>query len=174
MNTDKALKITLYSLLGLGAILGATLLLGKKPDEGDQTTDEDVATDDGEISKEQRQVPPKVVAMAKDPKVAVGVKVYAKLNGIKGRSQNYVNNGFIDNIVWEGDTAGEYLGKVTTSANDRGNMKDANGKVYKWFKVRLDRKAWDRYNDTKSFLTKQIGYTSGNNWAWFREDTLKA
>ena len=112
--------------------------------------------------------------MAKDPKVAVGVKVYAKLNGINGRSQNYVNNGFIDNIVWEGDKAGEYLGKVTTSANDRGNWKDENGKVYKWFKVTLDRKAWDRYNDTKSFLTKQVAYTSNNNWAWFREDTLKA
>ena len=85
-----------------------------------------------------------------------------------------ITNGYINNIIWEGENAGEFLGKVTSTAKDRENSTDDNGKVYTWFKVTLDRKAWDRYNNTKSFLTKQIVYTSGNNWAWFREDTLKA
>jgi len=176
MKTDKALKITLYALLGLGAILGASLLLkGKKDDgKGDENPDVDADTSGDEISEEQRKVPPKVVNAAKDKAVAKGMKVYAKLPNIKGRSQNYVNNGFIDNIVWEGDAAGEYLGVVTTTAPDRGDMKDGNGKVYTWFKVTLDPKAWNRYNDTRNFLTKQTVMTSGNNWAWFREDTLKA
>jgi hypothetical protein len=175
MKTDKALKITLYALLGLGAVLGASLLLKEKKD--DTTGDEnggDADTSGDEISEEQRKVPPKVVTAAKDKAVAKGMKVYAKLANIKGRSQNYVNNGFIDNIVWEGDAAGEYLGVVTTTAPDRGDMKDRNGKVYTWFKVTLDPKAWNRYNDTRSFLTKQVAMTPTNNWAWFREDTLKA
>jgi len=175
MKTDKALKITLYALLGLGAVLGASLLLKEKKDDttGDENGGDDDTTGD-EISEEQRKVPPKVATAAKDKAVAKGMKVYAKLPNIKGRSQNYVNNGFIDNIVWEGDAAGEYLGVVTTTAPDRGDMKDRNGKVYTWFKVTLDPKAWNRYNDTRSFLTKQTVMTSGNNWAWFREDTLKA
>ena len=174
MNTDKALKITLYSLLGLGAILGATLLLGKKTDDGDQTTDDGGVTYGDEISEEQKKVPPKVVNATKNKSVAKGMKVYAKLSNIKGRSQNYVNNGFIDNIVWEGDSVGEYLGVVSNTAPDKGAMKDSNGKVYTWFKVALDPKAWNRYNDTKGFLTKQLFMSSSNNWAWFREDTLKA
>ena len=176
MKTDKALKITLYALLGLGAILGASLLLkGKKDDgKGDENPDVDADTSGDEISEEQKKVPPKVVNAAKDKAVAKGMKVYAKLPNIKGRSQNYVNNGFIDNIVWEGDAAGEYLGVDTTTAPDRGEMKDSNGKIYTWFKVTLDPKAWNRYNDTRSFLTKQTVMFSGNNWAWFREDTLKA
>ena len=175
MKTDKALKITLYALLGLGAVLGASLLLKEKKDDttGDENGGDDDTTGD-EISEEQRKVPPKVATAAKDKAVAKGMKVYAKLPNIKGRSQNYVNNGFIDNIVWEGDAAGEYLGVVTTTASDRGNMVDSNGKVYTWFKVTLDPKAWNRYNDTRSFLTKQTVMFSGNNWAWFREDTLKA
>ena len=176
MKTDKALKITLYALLGLGAVLGASLLLKGKNDDGkgDENPEVDADTSSDEISEEQRKVPPKVITAAKDKAVAKGMKVYAKLPNIKGRSQNYVNNGFIDNIVWEGDAAGEYLGVVTTTASDRGNMVDSNGKVYTWFKVTLDPKAWNRYNDTRSFLTKQTVMTSGNNWAWFREDTLKA
>lgn len=176
MKTNKTLTITFYALLGLGAVLGASLLLkGKKDDDkGDENPEVDADTKEDEITEEQKKVPPKVVTAAKDKAVAKGMKVYAKLPNIKGRNQNYVNNGIIDNIVWEGDAAGEYLGVVTTTAPDRGAMKDSNGKVYTWFKVTLDSKAWNRYNDTRSFLTKQVAMTSGNNWAWFREDTLKA
>lgn len=176
MKTDKVLKITLYSLLGLGAILGASLLLkGKKDDDKgkDENAEADVEDPDA-ITEEQKKVPPKIVSATKDKTVAKGMRVFAKLNAIKGRSQNYVNNGYINNIIWEGDNAGEYLGTVTATAKDRENSADDSGKIYTWFKVTLDRKAWDRYNNTKSFLTKQTAYTAGNNWAWFREDTLKA
>ena len=46
MKTDKALKITLYALLGLGAVLGASLLLKGKKD--DTTGDENGGDDDTE------------------------------------------------------------------------------------------------------------------------------
>lgn len=176
MKTDKVLKITLYSLLGLGAILGASLLLkGKKDDDKGKDENAEVDVEDPDaITEEQKKVPPKIVSASKDKTVAQGMRVFAKLNAIKGRNQNYVNNGYINNIIWEGDNAGEYLGTVTSIAKDRENSADDNGKIYTWFKVTLDRKAWDRYNNTKSFLTKQTAYTAGNNWAWFREDTLKA
>jgi hypothetical protein len=160
--------------------LGASLLLKNNKDngegegEGEGEEGKEDTENDEVITEEQKKVPPKVVNAAKDKAVAKGMKVYAKLPNIKGRSQNYVNNGFIDNIVWEGDAAGEYLGIVSTTAPDRGSMKDSEGKVYTWFKVALDPKAWNKYNDTRSFLTKQTVMTSGNNWAWFREDTLKA
>lgn len=176
MKTDKFLKITLYSLLGLGAILGASLLLKGKGDDdkGDEENKEADVEDPDAITEEQKKVPPKIQSAAANKSVANGMRVFAKLNAIKGRSQNYVNNGYINNIIWEGDNAGEYLGTVTTTAKDRENSADDKGKIYTWFKVTLDRKAWDRYNNTKSFLTKQTAYTAGNNWAWFREDTLKA
>ena len=176
MKTDKVLKITLYSLLGLGAILGASLLLKDKGDDGkgDEENKEADVEDPDAITEEQKKVPPKIQSAAANKSVANGMKVFAKLNGIKGRSQNYVNNGYINNIIWEGENAGEFLGKVTATAKDRENSADDKGKIYTWFIVTLDRKAWDRYNNTKSFLTKQTVYTAGNNWAWFREDTLKA
>lgn len=178
MKTDKALKITFYALLGLGAILGASLLLKGKDDgkgEGEDNPEIDADIENEEvISEEQKKVPPKVVAAAKDKKLAKGIKVYTKIPNIKGRSQNFVNNGLINNIVWEGEQAGEYLGVVSTTAPDRGGMKDSEGKVYTWFKISLDSKAWNRHNETKNFLTKQIAMTPSNSWAWFREDTLKA
>jgi hypothetical protein len=181
MKTDKSLKITFYALLGLGAILGASLLLkgkddGKGEGEGEGEGEEGKKDTENEevISEEQKKVPQKVITATKDKKLAKGMKVYAKIPNIKGRSQNFVNNGFVNNIIWEGEAAGEYLGIVSTTAPDRGSMKDSEGKVYTWFKVALDPKAWNKYNDTRSFLTKQTVMTSGNNWAWFREDTLKA
>jgi hypothetical protein len=176
MKTDKALKITFYALLGLGAILGASLLLkGKDDGKGEGEGEGEGETENEEvISEEQKKVPQKVITATKDKKLAKGMKVFAKIPNIKGRSQNFVNNGLVNNIIWEGEAAGEYLGIVSTTAPDRGSMKDSEGKVYTWFKVTLDRKAWDRYNNTKSFLTKQTAYTANNNWAWFREDTLNA
>jgi len=176
MKTDKVLKITFYALLGLGAVLGASLLLkGNDDGKGEGDGDGEGETENEEvISEEQKKVPQKVITATKDKKLAKGMKVYAKIPNIKGRSQNFVNNGLVNNILWEGEAAGEYLGIVSTTAPDRGSMKDSEGKVYTWFKVTLDRKAWDRYNNTKSFFTKQIAYTANNNWSWFREDTLNA
>lgn len=175
MKIDKVLKITFYVVLGLGAVLGASLLLkdDKKSNKSKNSEKEKIPEDEDVISDDQKKVPDKIKAATLNQTLAKGMKVFAKLDGIKGRSQNFVNNGFINNIIWEGENQGEYLGIVDSSANDQGKMVNDAGKIYTWFKVKLDRKAWDRNNNNKNFLTKQIAYTNLNNRAYFREDTLK-
>ena len=104
MKTDKVLKITLYTILGLSAVFGATLLLKPKKDDnednGGDNGEEELPEGEDEISKEQRQIPDGIKNIKENDAVAKGTKVFAKLDGIKGRTQPFVNNGLINNIVW--------------------------------------------------------------------------
>ena len=176
MKTDKVLKITLYTILGLSAVFGATLLLKPKKDDnednGGDNGEEELPEGEDEISKEQRQIPDGIKNIKENDAVAKGTKVFAKLDGIKGRTQPFVNNGLINNIVWEGENKGEYIGVVQSSKPDRGGMSNLDGETYTWFKVKLDPTPWKRYNNTKNVFTKQRVMNSQNNWAFFREDTL--
>jgi hypothetical protein len=104
-----------------------------------------------------------------------GRKLYAKINKAKGRNEARVNDGWGlgSNVIFESTPEGEFLGYAQFVSNDRNSAKDANGKVYKWIRITLDDKAWNRYNDTKSFLTRQLVKNKNNDWAYFREDVIR-
>ena len=56
---------------------------------------------------------------------------------------------------------------------DKNGAKDAQGKLYKWIRITLADKPWNRYNDTKSWLTKQTFKGKNNDFAYFREDVIR-
>lgn len=174
MKTEKGLKYGFYFIAGLAVVLGVALLGKKKPDDDENPTPEPTPTDPV-IDPIQATIPQNLATIlaSKDPIVALkGRKIYSKVPSAKGRKSPNVNDGIVNNIAFE-SLDGEYLGYPTRVANDANGAKDANGKIYKWIKITLDAKAWNRYNDTKSFLTKQTFMNNGNNFAWFREDVIK-
>jgi hypothetical protein len=174
MSTEKNLKYGFYALAGIALILGVVLLGKKEPEPKPEPKPEPSPTDPV-IDPVQATVPQnlKTILASKDPIVALkGRKIYAKVANAKGRKTANVNDGIVNNIAFEA-IDGEYLGYPTRVANDINGAKDASGKVYKWIRITLDEKAWNRFNDTKSFLFKQLGMNNGNNFAWFREDVIK-
>jgi hypothetical protein len=175
MSTEKGLKYGFFFIAGVAVILGVVLLGKKKPDDDDENPNPEPTPMDPVIDPVQASVPQNLATIlaSKDPIVALkGRKIYAKVVNAKGRKTPYVNDGMVNNLAFE-SLNGEYLGYPTRVGNDLNGAKDASGKVYKWIRVTLDTKSWNRYNDTKSFLTKQTFMNNGNNFAWFREDVIK-
>lgn len=175
MSAEKGLKYGFYFIAGIAVILGVVLLGKKEPDGDGETPNPEPTPTDPVIDPIQAKIPQNLATIlaSKDPIVALkGRKIYSKVANAKGRKSANVNDGVINNIAFEA-LDGEYLGYPTRVANDANSAKDANGKIYKWIKITLDSKAWNRYNDTKSFLTKQTMMNNGNNFAWFREDVIK-
>jgi hypothetical protein len=180
MSAEKGLKYGFFALAGIAVILGVVLLGKKKPDDdgggGDEV--EPVKPNQPVIDPRQAAVPLdlKAILASKDPmSLLKGRKLYAKINKAKGRNEARVNDGWGlgSNVIFESTPEGEFLGYAQFVSNDRNSAKDANGKIYKWIRITLDDKAWNRYNDTKSFLTRQLVKNKNNDWAYFREDVIR-
>lgn len=183
MNTEKGLKYGFLFIAGVAVILGVVLLGKKKPDDdGDDGSggggDNTPKPNEPVIDPKQASVPLnlKSILASKDPmSLLKGRKLYAKIDKAKGRSEARVNDGWGlgNNIVFESTPEGEFLGYAQFVVNDKNGAKDAQGKLYKWIRITLDDKPWNRYNDTKSWLTKQLFKGKNNDFAYFREDVIR-
>jgi hypothetical protein len=182
MKTDKILKYTFY---GVGAIAVVLVILAvikknKEGGSGDSSGGENVPDKPNEtvIDPKQAAVPTdlKAILAMKDAIAKLkGRKIYAKIDRAKGRSEAKVNDGWGlgTNVVFESTPQGEFLGYAQFVVNDKNSAKDAQGKIYKWIRITLDDKAWNRYNDTKPWLTKQTFKSKNNDFAYFREDVIR-
>ena len=182
MKTDKILKYSFYGIGAIAVILGVLFVMKKKKDDDgdDGSGDENIPDKPNQtpIDPKQAAVPLdlKAILASKDPmSLLKGRKIYAKIDKAKGRSEARVNDGFGlgSNLIFESTPQGEFLGYAQFVSNDKNSAKDAQGKIYKWIRITLDDKAWNRYNDTKSWLTKQTFKGKNNDFAYFREDVIR-
>ena len=182
MKNDKILKYSLYGVGVIAVLLGIVFLTKKnKGDDGDDGSgDENIPDKPNQtpIDPKQTAVPSdlKAILATKDPMLLLkGRKIYAKIDKAKGRSEARVNDGWGlgSNLIFESTPQGEFLGYAQFVVNDKNSAKDAQGKIYKWIRITLDDKAWNRYNDTKSWLTKQTFKGKNNDFAYFREDVIR-
>lgn len=161
------------------AILGGLVFLAfRKPDEPKPTGSTSDDNEGGELDSDiQKQVIPALDNIMKltpqeATKAIKGKKIYTKTNTTKIRTENYVNNGFINNIFNEVEGQGVLLGEAVLVAIDKGSMANPNtNRPYKWVKFKLDRGLYDKLEEKKSWYQK-------NNWfvqyyPWVREDVIK-
>jgi hypothetical protein len=165
MNGDK--KLYLYSSLAiLGAIVAYVIITKKKtmdssgegsgiPDAEETTV---VTTTTGDVIDQTQVVIPQSLSeilkktSAQATSALINKPIYTKLDGVKVRSENYVNNGFINNI-WSTITDRKtLLGNVIQVVDDKGKLKNLDGRVYKWFKIKPDQSTLDEMNKNKDFL----------------------
>lgn len=103
--------------------------------------------------------------------------VFSKLDGVKARNGNYVNNGIVNNIMGDIKPSGIKLGKVVSVINDKNNAKNPQGRVYRWIKVLPSQESIDEMNKNKSFLSPKLASASVYALAkapfYYREDTIK-
>ena len=185
MNSDK--KLYLYSGLAVvGAIVAYALITNKKStssksSEGDVNNDPEttnaVTTTGDVIDIEQAEVPASLVEVlkttsAKATTALINKSIYTKLDNVKVRYNNYVNNGFISNIASTITNKGTLLGNVVQVIDDKGKLKNTNGIVYKWFKIKPSQIAIDDMNRNKSFLTHTFSANLPIDF-YVREDAIK-
>jgi hypothetical protein len=185
MNGDK--KLYLYSGLAIvGAIIAYVIITKKKPlvtsSEGAGIPDEEttvVVTTTGEVIDQEQVVIPATLAeilkktSAQATVALINKPVYTKLDDVKVRYENYVNNGFINNIMSTITNRGTLLGNVIQVVDDKGKLTNPDGKVYKWFKIKPAQVTLDIMNRNKSFFTHVFLPNSTGKEIYVREDTLK-
>jgi hypothetical protein len=105
-------------------------------------------------------------------KAIKGKNILTKTNTTKLRKENYVNNGFINNLFDEVEGQSVLLGEAVEVAIDRGSMTNPNtNRPYKWVKFKLDRGTYDKLEDKKSWYQKNTSFIQ--YYPWVREDVIK-
>jgi hypothetical protein len=184
MNSDK--KLYLYSGLAIvGALVAYVLITKKKPlsssSEGTGTPDPEttvaVTTTGDVIDKNQVVIPTALAEILKKTSAQATVAlinkpVYTKLDSVKVRNSNFVNNGFINNIMSTITNKGTLLGNVIQVVDDKGKLMNPEGKVYKWFKIKPAQITLDDMNRNKDFLTRNF-LPEYKEVIFVREDTIK-
>lgn len=185
MNKDK--KIYLYSGLAIvGAIVAYVLITKKKPlasssNEGSGVPDPETTvatTTTGEVvDQSQVNIPKTLSGILKKTSAQVTVDlinkpVYTKLDDVKVRDSNYVNNGIINNIMSTITNRGTLLGNVIQVIDDKGSLKNNDGRVYKWFRIKPAQVTLDEMNRNKSFLTHSF-LPETTKEIYVREDVVR-
>ncbi len=184
MNSDK--KLYLYSGLAIvGAIVAYAIITRKKPlnsSEGSGVPDPETnvsVTTTGDVVDEEQTIIPVTLAdiLKKKPSEAtialINKPVYTKLDNVKVRYDNYVNNGIVSNVMSTITNRGTLLGNVIQVVDDKGKLKNSDGRVYKWFKIKPAQITLDDMNRNKSFLTHVFLPNTTGKEIYVREDTLK-
>lgn len=180
MNSDK--KIYLYSGLAIASAILIYIVVTKKkklPIISNDTKDENeeaiVITPSGDtISEEQNTIQSDLQNILKLPLAEIKLKMlnqklYTKVDNVNPRQTPYVNNGwFINNSVGGKITQkGTFAGTVTDVAKDKGLLKNTNGNVYIWFKLKPSSEAVKQIKDDRNIL---LG--TKTDTFWLREDTI--
>ena len=161
------------------AILGGIVFLAfRKPDKpkslGIDSNEDEGGKLDSDIQKEVIPAIDNIMKLSPEAatKAIKGKKIFTKTNTTKLRKENYVNNGFINNLFDEVEGQSVLLGEAVEVAIDRGSMKNPNtNRPYKWVKFKLDRGTYDKLEDKKSWYQKNTSFIQ--YYPWVREDVIK-
>jgi hypothetical protein len=177
MNSDK--KLYLYSGLAIALSVVAYVLITKKKKLDSDPTSQvkpDVKTSTGdEITNEQSVVDTALASIVKLPLAEaksklLGSNIYTKLDNVNPRQSPYVNNGLLVNNgvggrITQKDTL---IGSVIDVVNDKGSLRNSNGNIFKWLKVKPSTEAIQQIKDDSNIL---IG--SKTTDFYVREDVVK-
>lgn len=180
MNSDK--KLYLYSGLAIASAILIYIVVTKNkksPITSNETKDENeeaiVVTPSGDtISEEQNTIQSDLQNILKLPLAQIKLKMlnqklYTKVDNVNPRQTPYVNNGwFVNNGVGGRITQkGTFAGIVTDVSKDQGLLKNTNGNVYTWFKIKPSSEAIEQIKNDRNIL---LG--TKTDTFWLREDTI--
>ena len=182
-----AKKVYVYSGLALFGALGLYIYISKRKQEMIEkaqvvtnTEEETLVTPTGdEINIEQATIPKDLENVLKNnipiaQKILINKPMVTKINNVKARSSNRVNNGLVNNVIGEIKNSNVNVGKVVGLIYDKEDAKNPQGKTYKWFKIKPTQESIDEMNKNKSWYEpkKPNSKDIGNFIFYYREDTL--
>lgn len=185
MNGDK--KLYIYSGLAIAGAVVAYMLITKKKtlstdsSEGSGTPDAEttvaVTTTGDVVDQTQVIIPSTLTEILKknssDATLAlINKPIYTKLDEVKVRNSNFVNNGIVNNVMSTITNRGTNIGNVIQILEDKGKLKNSDGRIYKWFKIKPSQIALDDMNRNKGVFTPNF-LPAYNREIFVREDTVK-
>jgi hypothetical protein len=172
-------KYLIYGSIGV-VVLVAIYYATKSPEtpiadediveEGDPTTSK-------EKTKEQTTLDPKLATIIQDKNWVKNIKgksIYSKLDNVKLRKTEVVNDGVINNLYGTVDKNGTLLGVAVSAYLDKGKATNPVTKApYNWIQIKL---ADGVYNDIqknqRNFATRDL-FKAPNVYVFVREDVIK-
>jgi hypothetical protein len=184
MNNNK--KLYVYSGLVIVASLVAYALITRKKsgsssatqnEESNSETDTVVTSTGDVINNEQSVIPKSLLDILKGTSSQATLllknkPIYTKIDNVKVRSENYVNNGLLNNVMSEVTNSDFLLGNVIEIMDDKGKLKNNEGRVFKWFKIKPTQETLDEMNRNKNFLSAKFLPTTTKQ-IFVREDVVK-
>lgn len=181
-----AKKVYVYSGLALVGALGLYIYISKKKENQlklaqvvTTTEDDTIKTPTGdEIDVDQATIPKELENILSKPtaiasKLLINKEMVTKVNDVKARLDNFVNNGFINNILGELKTSGINVGKVVGVVDDKNGAKNPQGRIYKWFKIKPSQESINEMNRNKAWYSPNISKAVQEKlFFYYREDTL--
>ena len=179
MNSNR--KMYLYSGLAIAVSVVAYFVItkGKKPPP-DHKKDvlPDVTTQTGDvITAEQAMIDAELKEMLNKTisevnATLINKPVFTKLDNVKVRSSNFVNNGIVNNVMSSISNKGTLLGNIVAVFEDKGKLTNNDGKIFKWFKIKPAQVTLDDMNRNKDFLTRKF-LPEYKELIYVREDVIK-
>lgn len=167
---------------GIGVVVLIAVYYATKSTKQPTTDEEGIASEDKPTSstdktKEQTTIDPKLATIKQQKnwlKNVIGKNVYSKLDNVKLRTSEVVNDGLINNLYGSVDKSGTLLGVVTTAYLDKGRATNLATKApYNWFQIKLSDGVYDDIQkNQKNFATRDL-FKAPNVYAFVREDVIK-
>jgi hypothetical protein len=179
MNNDK--KLYLYSGLAIAlSVVAYVFITKKKKSDTDPTNDvkPDVTTTTGDvISNEQVVIDSSLQeilnkSLSEANAILKNKPVYTKLDNVQVRSDSFVNNGIVNNIMSSISNKGTLLGNVIAVVEDKGRLTNTSGKVFKWLKINPAKVTLNDMNKNKDLLTRKF-LPEYKEVIFVREDVVK-
>jgi hypothetical protein len=172
-------KYLIYGAVGV-VVLIAIYYATKSPDQ--PTNDEGIPSEDEPTSssdktKEQITIDPKLASITQQKnwvKNVIGKSVYSKLDNVKLRKNEFVNDGLINNLYGEVEKKDTLLGVVKGAYLDKGKATNpATKSPYNWFQIKLSDAVYeDIQKNQKNFATRDL-FKAPNVYVFVREDVIK-
>lgn len=185
MKSDR--KLYLYSGLAIALSVLAYMVITRKKNSEDVVVEEEIVDENGNVATTttgeavdpEQLIIPKTLSdilnkTSSQATVAlINKPIYTKLDEVKVRNENYVNNGIINNIMSTITNTGTLLGTVIQVVDDKGKLKNSEGRILKWFKIKPSQTALDDMNRNKSLLSHVFLPESTGKQIYVREDAVK-
>jgi hypothetical protein len=154
-----------YTLVGLG-VFGMTYLLvlvANKNKDGENIVEPD-----------PQAKPDPVTNKAVVESSTIGMKVFSRVDGVKIRTQNIVNDGLMSNVYDTVPFKDTYMGKVVRIlVGPKDQINPVTKRPFNWFSFQLDKNLYQAMQKNRFVLTRDIVEAvppSGKTWV--REDVV--
>lgn len=171
---NKTTKAILFISGGVILLGGALALLLKKPntpeddesENGQQPTPQPKPTKQGAVTTLNT-----ILRNANGGSLIKNKNIFARVPDVKGRTQPFVNDGLISNVIFTKYSTNGAIGTATGIVkNDESGTKSPQGYLLKWVEVEIGKDAADEFVKNAPWYAK---YNLKGRKIYFREDVIQ-
>lgn len=132
--------------------------------------------DDDFVQPNPQEKPDPTLTDATINSTAIGMKLFSKVDEVRIRNQNFVNDGLISNVYDTVPLKDTYMGKVVRIlVGPKDQINPATKRPYNWLSFQLDKTLYGAMQKNRLFFNRDVVEAiPPPNKTWVREDVVYA